>query len=234
MSDSEPKRQYTDDEARAIFERALATESTSSLAHEDLVAAAAEVGISREAVERAVTEVEAQQAEQTAKAAILSRRRRGFFNHLVVYLAVNGFLFLVNWLTSPGAWWVLFPVVAWGLGLFFHAWSALSRQVSPRAIRRQLARAQGRSRRSPRKVLQEDEHARRRQRHERIEESAKQLGEAVEEGVAALLGKLATELRQVDAPRTRVKVEAAQPAASAEPEAEPEARQRTPERIRTR
>ncbi|MBN1606968.1 MAG: 2TM domain-containing protein [Polyangiaceae bacterium] len=225
MSDSGPRRRYTDDEARAIFERALGAEANATLGHEDLVAAAAEVGISRDAVERAVAEVETQQAERMAKASVLSRRRRGLLNHFIVYFVINGFLFLINWLTSPGAWWFLFPVAAWGLGLFFHMWHSLSSRVSPRALRRQLTRAEGRQRHAVRQ-LREDERARRRLRHERIEEGARQLGEAVEEGVAAVLNKLASELRQVPTARPRVDVAPPEPAAQTRSEAEIEAKQR--------
>jgi hypothetical protein len=226
MSDPGPKRRYTDDEARAIFEHALTGEAGATLGHEDLVAAAAEVGISREAVERAVTELEAQQAERLAKAGILSRRRRSLLNHVIVYLAVNGFLFLINWLTSPGAWWFLFPVAAWGLGLFFHAWHALSSTVSPRALRRQLGRAEGRLRYTVRQLLREDERARRRLRHERIQEGARQLGEAVEEGVAAVLDKLAGDLRQHPSAGPRIDVEPSETATQTRSDAQTEAERR--------
>lgn len=33
------------------------------------------------------------------------------------YLVVNTFLFLVNWFTSPGHWWVLWVLFGWGTGL---------------------------------------------------------------------------------------------------------------------
>jgi hypothetical protein len=234
MSDSGPKRRYTDDEARAVFERALAAEADATLGHEDLVAAAAEVGISREAVERAVADMEVQQAERAAQAVILSRRRRGLLNHVIVFLAVNGFLFLVNWLTSPGAWWFVFPVATWGLGLFFHAWHALSSRVSPRALRRQLARGEGRQRHTVRQLLREDERARQHLRRERIEQGARQLGEAVEEGVAAVLSKLASELRQVPPAGPRIDVKPPEPAAPTPAETAAEDESRRSEKDRSR
>lgn len=53
-----------------------------------------------------------------------------FKRHLVVYILVNAFLVVV-WLltaisTGDGAWfpWFIFPMVAWGIGLGTHAWSA--------------------------------------------------------------------------------------------------------------
>jgi hypothetical protein len=162
-------RRYTDQQARAIFERALRVEADGRMGHEELVAAAAEVGLSREAVERAVDELERAQAEREAKAAILGRRRRRLFNHLVPFVAINAFLFLVNWLTTPGTWWCLFPLFGWGLLLFFHAWLALSRRVSSRALRRELARAERRQRRTLAELGRE----------------TARLGTAVEGGVAA-------------------------------------------------
>ena len=53
----------------------------------------------------------------------------GFRHHLTMYLAVNGFLFVV-WLVlalvfKGGAWfpWFLFPLVGWGIGISSHAFA---------------------------------------------------------------------------------------------------------------
>lgn len=43
-----------------------------------------------------------------------------FYSHLSTYLVVNGIFFLVNYLTSPGEWWVLFPLIGWGICLTIH------------------------------------------------------------------------------------------------------------------
>jgi len=45
---------------------------------------------------------------------------RGFYWHLATYLIMNGFMFLLNWWTSPGHWWFFWPLVGWGIGLAFH------------------------------------------------------------------------------------------------------------------
>jgi two-component system LytT family sensor kinase len=42
------------------------------------------------------------------------------YSHLSTYLFVNGILFLVNYLTSPGDWWVLYPLIGWGVCLTIH------------------------------------------------------------------------------------------------------------------
>lgn len=48
---------------------------------------------------------------------------RGFYMHLAAYLLVNLFLFVTNWLTSPGDWWFHWPLFGWGIGLALHGMS---------------------------------------------------------------------------------------------------------------
>ncbi len=49
----------------------------------------------------------------------ISPRWKPFLKHLSSYVIVIGGLALLNWLTSPGAWWVVWPAVGWGIGLAF-------------------------------------------------------------------------------------------------------------------
>ena len=44
-----------------------------------------------------------------------------FYSHLLTYLIFNGFMFVINYATSPGDWWVLYPVIGWGFCLTIHA-----------------------------------------------------------------------------------------------------------------
>jgi len=46
---------------------------------------------------------------------------RGFYTHAIVYVCVNLVLFLINLFLSPGGWWFFWPLMGWGIGLFFHA-----------------------------------------------------------------------------------------------------------------
>ncbi|UCD19634.1 MAG: 2TM domain-containing protein [candidate division WOR-3 bacterium] len=46
---------------------------------------------------------------------------KGFYAHLIIFVAVNALLVLINLWTSPGFLWFLIPLVGWGIGLFFHA-----------------------------------------------------------------------------------------------------------------
>jgi class 3 adenylate cyclase/Flp pilus assembly protein TadB len=43
-----------------------------------------------------------------------------FYKHLYVYVGVNAFLLLINLLTDPFSWWFHFPLLGWGICLFFH------------------------------------------------------------------------------------------------------------------
>lgn len=134
-------KSYDDDEVRAIIERALAVQPRGGVSHEDLLAIGEGVGLSREAIERASVEVQERKLEAVANAAIRSRRRRGVALHAFVFFAVNAVLFAINALTTPGEWWALFPIVAWGLGLLLHAGFALLLPISERRRARERSRA---------------------------------------------------------------------------------------------
>jgi len=56
--------------------------------------------------------------KKQAKTKAVARVR--FYNHLYIYVGVNAFLIIINLLTNPFNWWFPFPLLGWGLGLFFH------------------------------------------------------------------------------------------------------------------
>jgi len=87
--------------------------------------------------EREVTEARLSTAATTR---IVSRRRRILAAHAVAYAVINALLFAVNFLSTPGEWWVLFPVFFWGLGLLLHAGFGLSKHVSERRLTREKRR----------------------------------------------------------------------------------------------
>lgn len=43
-----------------------------------------------------------------------------FIQHLMVYIVVNFFLVVLNFLISPGSWWSLWAIAGWGIGLACH------------------------------------------------------------------------------------------------------------------
>jgi hypothetical protein len=135
------ERSYDTDDVRRILDRALTAQPQAGLSHDELLAIGAEVGLSRAAVEQAAEEVR----DDAARRDVVARRRRGLLLHALIFLLVNAALFGVNFLTTPGEWWVLFPVFGWGLGLLLHAVFGLSHRVSPGRLnraRRRLERAQ--------------------------------------------------------------------------------------------
>ncbi len=51
----------------------------------------------------------------------VDRLSGSFRSHVSTWLAVNGFLFVINMLTSPGYPWFLYPLGGWGIGIASHA-----------------------------------------------------------------------------------------------------------------
>ena len=56
----------------------------------------------------------------------LAKKRAGFKSHLYSYIIVNGFLWLLWFLTTDAAQrsthtpWPIWPLIGWGIGLTFH------------------------------------------------------------------------------------------------------------------
>ena len=46
--------------------------------------------------------------------------RMGFYTHLVIYLAINTFLAVLNITLSGDYFWAIWPAIGWGSGLLFH------------------------------------------------------------------------------------------------------------------
>jgi len=48
---------------------------------------------------------------------------KGWYIHLTVYVVVNLILFSINMIVTPDGLWFLWPLMGWGIGLFFHTLS---------------------------------------------------------------------------------------------------------------
>lgn len=46
---------------------------------------------------------------------------RGFYTHALVFALVMAGLAYVNYATTPEFYWVVFPLLGWGIGLLAHA-----------------------------------------------------------------------------------------------------------------
>lgn len=45
----------------------------------------------------------------------------GFYIHVAIYVIVNALLVFLNLTYTPQYLWFLWPVLGWGIGIFFHA-----------------------------------------------------------------------------------------------------------------
>ena len=50
----------------------------------------------------------------------------GFYIHLAVYTGVNILLIIINIVTSTQYLWFKWPLIGWGIGLFFHAFGVFA------------------------------------------------------------------------------------------------------------
>ena len=63
--------------------------------------------------------MENQEAYEKAKKRV--EAKIGFYIHLAVYVVVNILLIISNLLTSTQELWFRWPLIGWGIGVFFHA-----------------------------------------------------------------------------------------------------------------
>jgi 2TM domain len=74
------------------------------------------------------------------QATIRLRKKRDFRAHLLAYLLCNGSLLIIWALTGAGFFWPVFPMLAWGIGLVFHAWDIYRQPFSEQQIQREMKR----------------------------------------------------------------------------------------------
>src|SRR6478609_9767996 len=99
-------RRYTDQDIQAIIERALEQSGAKGeIGHADLLSIGEQVGVSPEAMERAAHDVLETRRATQAIDRVRSSRKRWLAAHAAVFAIVNGLLFTVNALTTPGEWW---------------------------------------------------------------------------------------------------------------------------------
>ncbi len=67
--------------------------------------------------------------------------KRGFAEHLAIYLIVNALLVVVWAFTWRGYFWPIWPIAGWGIGVAMHGWGVfLRRPISEDDIRREMER----------------------------------------------------------------------------------------------
>jgi len=61
-----------------------------------------------------------EKSEAYIRAEKRAEAKLGFYKSLITYLGVNLVLFFIDLFTSPGKWWFYWPLLFWGIGVFFH------------------------------------------------------------------------------------------------------------------
>ena len=64
----------------------------------------------------------------------------GFYTHLAVYITINILLIIINLITSTAYLWFKWPLIGWGIGVFFHALGVfvLSRRLKEEMIEKEM------------------------------------------------------------------------------------------------
>jgi hypothetical protein len=191
------KRTYSREQLQTILGRAIERQHKEgdTVSHEELIAIAGELGVSKEAIEAAAATVDedidvAREVDRRVR-----RARRGFQWHLLTYALVNVMLAFINYMT-PGPIWFYFAAVPWMVGLGLHAMAALS--VDREALTEKVRRRKERDR----------ERAKKRERGDQLKRSAKRFSTAAIDHLAGALDAAATSLEkqnQADARKARVK-----------------------------
>jgi len=58
--------------------------------------------------------------EAYARAKKRAEAKFGFFIHLAIYIAVSVLLIIINLSSSTQSHWFKWPIIGWGIGVFFH------------------------------------------------------------------------------------------------------------------
>jgi hypothetical protein len=135
-------RVYSKEEAEAILARAIELQvHQGATSHDDLVAAAKEVGVSAATIERAASEVLARKRDEVDMRDLRARQWRGLIAHLVPYLMVNALLAFLNVMTG-GFPWMIIVLLGWGIGVASHLVAVAV--PDQRKLRRHLERERAR------------------------------------------------------------------------------------------
>jgi hypothetical protein len=189
-------RTYTREEADEILRRALteqAVDGASGIPHDDLVAAAREVGIPESAIEGAALQLGEHRLVAERVKALRSRKRRAFLRHLLVYVVVNFGIFFVDH-SDGGAYFFQYPLIVWGvlLTLFAILQLAPDSEALTRRAERDLAKERRRAERERQRASRTRGHG--------SPGAAKEFEAAVQEGVSALLSGAARAIRGLTPP----------------------------------
>jgi hypothetical protein len=205
-------RSYTREEMEEILRRAAERTHAQedAVRHDDLVAAAREVGIDESAIDHVVEELGGEQETASLVARHVRDERARFWRRFSTFAIVAAFLGAVDVLT-PGGPWIQWVLLVWGFFLAFFARRAFlppSEAKIERLVRADRKKRERERKREARRKAAEawtqrwrdlgEASARAAQRRAeapppsaRLRETEKQIDRAIEEGVTALVDALA-------------------------------------------
>ena len=111
---------YNAEEMQQILEVAFRQKQKGEYTREQIIEIASELGVSSESLQAAEQEWLKNNVEVKKEQMSNSQQRKDFKSHLFAFLAINGFLVLLNLVVSPGYFWAIYPILGWGLGLLLH------------------------------------------------------------------------------------------------------------------
>lgn len=127
------QRTFSTEEVGELIELAARLDDlagSGGLDYDQLVRVADEVGISRRALERAVSAERAERRMVEKQARKQVRRRMRFVRHTAVYAVVVSSLLLVDALNG-GGWWFYYVAAVWGAVLALQGMRFLTRKSGP-------------------------------------------------------------------------------------------------------
>lgn len=198
-------RQYSDEEVEAIFRRALERQVADGegYGHDELIAAAREVGLSDHQIDKAVREIEGERSAEAIYERVKKRQRERWLRHLVTYVVVIGGLLGLHALGLVGAV-AIWAAFLWGMPLALHTFSTL-RGPSDEAVERERKKLNRKARRKAAAIARaearkqkEAERAARRARKAAGQEAGDEIERVIEEGVTLLLNMAAQKLREAN------------------------------------
>jgi hypothetical protein len=202
MADPRKGRVFTQEEVNTILSRAVERQNPSAggLTYAELIDTARQAGIDPDAIDTAVSDLESgdeTRAEDDQVKAELARRTwrswRRFSIHFTIYAMFSVLIAYIN-LHEGGEIFFPIPILAWGIGIAAHFMAVFFPTVFPNpdraeGIRRELRKREEKDRRRV-------ERERRSIGNEELKESAKELGVAVQRGMATVLSDVAKTIHE--------------------------------------
>ncbi|MCH8275021.1 MAG: 2TM domain-containing protein [Armatimonadetes bacterium] len=119
------RQTYEEGDVEEILKRAVAIDATRGRSGRDsMIRAAGELGISEETVVAAERQWMKEKAKREEMREFIAHQRNDFWGHLACYVGVNTLLLAFNFAQSGRITWAIWPLLGWGLGIFFHMLSA--------------------------------------------------------------------------------------------------------------